>query len=94
MNLEEKLYNNYINPSCSHIHVGSGVDLTIKELVEIIKEVVGFKGKIFYDTTKPDGIPRKFLDSELINTLNFKPEISLKEGLINTYKIYLENYKF
>ncbi len=93
MNLEEELYNKYTNSMCSHINVGSGGDLTIKELAEIIKEVVGFKGETYYDKTKPDGIPRKFLDSERINTLNFKPEINLKEGLINTYKIYLKNYK-
>ena len=93
MNLEERLYIKHVNPICSHINVGSGKDLTIKELVEIIKEVVGFKGEIYFDKTKPDGIPRKFLDSKRINTLNFKPKINLKEGLINTYKIYLENYK-
>ena len=93
MNLEEKLYNKYTNSMRSHINVGSGKDLTIKELAETIKEVVAFNGKTVFDTTKPDGIPRKFLDSERINALNFIPEINLKEGLVNTYKIYLENYK-
>ena len=64
---------------------------TIKELAEIIKEVVDFKGKINYDLTKPDGSPRKFLDSKRINNLGFKPEISLKEGLIKTYQDFIKS---
>ena len=93
MNLDEKLYNKHTNSRCSHMNVGSGKDLTIKELVKIIKEIVGFKGNTVFDETIPDGPSRKFLDIERINALNFKPEINLKEGLINTYKNYLENYK-
>ena len=75
---------------CSHINAGSGMDLSIKELAEIIKEVVGFKGEINFDLTKPDGSPRKFLDNKRINNLGFKPEISLKEGLIKTYHDYIK----
>jgi GDP-L-fucose synthase len=58
-------------------------------LAETIKEVVGYKGSIYFDTTKPDGVTRKLLDSSRINSLSFKPEFNLKEGLIRTYKEYM-----
>lgn len=93
MNLNKKTYDEQTSPMCSHVNVGSGKDLTIRELAENIKEVLEFKGEIHFDKTKPDGIPRKFLDSERINNLGFKPETSLKNGLIKTYKNYLANYK-
>ena len=88
MNIDKKNYDGHTSPMCSHINAGSGIDLSIKELAEIIKEVVDFKGEINFDLTKPDGSPRKFLDSKRINSLGFKPEISLKEGLIKTYQDY------
>jgi GDP-L-fucose synthase len=88
MNLDKKKFNKKTSPMCSHINVGSGTDLTIKELAETIKEIVGFKGKIYFDTTKPDGIPRKFLETGLINSLGFKPEVTLKKGLEKAYKDY------
>ena len=91
MNLNKKFYDEHTLPMCSHINAGSGIDLSIKELAEIIKEVVDFKGKINYDLTKPDGSPRKFLDSKRINNLGFKPEISLKEGLIKTYQDFIKS---
>ena len=74
---------------CSHINIGSGKDLSIKDLAKIIKEVVDFKGKIIYDTTKPDGNPNKLMNSKLINDLGFKPKTKFKNGLIQTYKDYL-----
>jgi GDP-L-fucose synthase len=92
MNLEKSKYDQYTFPMCSHINVGSGIDLTIKELAETIKEVVDYKGSINFDSTKPDGTPRKFLDSKKINSLNFKPEINLKDGLVTTYQDYLNFY--
>ncbi len=91
MNVEKKLYEMHASPMNSHINVGSSMDLSIKELAENIKEVVGFKGKINFDTTKPDGSPRKFLDSKRINSLGFKPKITLKEGLIKTYQDYTKS---
>jgi GDP-L-fucose synthase len=92
MNLNKKIFFKHSSLMSSHINVGSSQDLTIKELGQIIGEVVGFKGKINFDHTKPDGTLRKFLDSERMRTLGFKPEITLKEGLIKTYKDYLKNY--
>jgi GDP-L-fucose synthase len=88
MNLDKKTYSEQVASMCSHINVGSGQDLTIKDLAETIKEVVGFKGAIHFDTTKPDGPSRKFLDSKRINNFGFKPEVSLKEGLAKTYQDY------
>ena len=90
MNIDKNIYYKQTSTMCSHINVGSGEDLTIKELAETIKEVVDFKGKIYFDPTKPDGISRKLLDSKLINSLGFKPEISLKYGLIKTYQDYIK----
>ena len=91
MNIDKKTYNEQTSSMRIHINTGSSQDLTIKELAETIKEVVGFKGEINFDTTKPDGSTRKFLDSERIKNLGFKPEINLKEGLIKTYQDYIKN---
>jgi GDP-L-fucose synthase len=92
MNLDKKNYNEQIISESSHINVGSGKELTIKELAETIKEVVNFKGTISFDTSKPDGSLRKLLNSERINKLGFKPKTDLKEGLIKTYQDYLKFY--
>tara|TARA_B100000989_G_scaffold222150_1_gene169796 strand:- start:5068 stop:6036 length:969 start_codon:yes stop_codon:yes gene_type:complete len=89
MNINKKIYDQNTSPMCSHINVGSGEDFTINELAENIKDVVGYKGDIKFDPTKPDGSPRKFLDSTKIKKLGFKTKISLKEGLIKTYKEYV-----
>ena len=89
MNLDKKKYDDHTSSMCSHINVGSGEDLTIKELAEIIKDVVCYKGEIHFDPSKPDGVPRKLLNSKLINSLGFKPQIDLKQGLIKTYQEYL-----
>ncbi len=90
MNIDKKIYNKQISPMCSHINVGSGKDLTIKELAETIKEVVGYPGLVNFDPTKPDGVPRKFLDSQLIDNLGFKSEVNLKDGLIKSYEDYIK----
>jgi GDP-L-fucose synthase len=93
MNLNKKVYDKYITPMCSHINIGYGVDLTIKELAENIKKVVNFKGTINFDLTKPDGTPRKLLDSQVLNDFGFKPDINLMDGLLLTYNDYLKSYK-
>ena len=89
MNIDKKIYNQYVSPMSSHINIGSGSDLTIKELAEIIKEVVGYNGEINFDPTKPDGIPKKLLNSERLNNFNFKTNIDLKDGLIKAYQDYI-----
>lgn len=62
-----------------------GVDVTIRELAETIKAVVGFQGEISFDTSQPDGAPRKLMDSQLLYSLGWQPEVGLKEGLARTY---------
>lgn len=89
MNVEKNLYEKFTKPMCSHINVGSGIELSIKELALIIKEVVGFEGEINFDNTKPDGITRKLLNSKKIYDLGFKPETSIKDGLIKTYETFV-----
>ena len=75
----------------SHINAGSGLDLTISELSEIIKTVVGYEGDIKFDHTKPDGSPRKFIDSQRLNNLGWKPKVNLKYGLNNAYEDFLKS---
>jgi GDP-L-fucose synthase len=92
MNLDKNIYDEQISSVCNHINVGSGKELTIKELAETIKDVVGFLGKINFNSSKPDGSLRKLLNSERINKLGFAPKTDLKEGLIKTYQDYLKFY--
>lgn len=77
----------------SHINVGSGKEVTIKELAELVKEVVGFNGQLVWDSSKPDGTPRKLMDSSKLAEMGWEPKISLKDGLADTYKWYLKNVK-
>ena len=72
------------------VNVGCGTDVTIRELVEMVAEVVGYQGQIIWDKSKPDGTPRKLLDTTLLNQLGWKPRIALKEGLTLTYQAFLE----
>ncbi|KAI4377692.1 hypothetical protein MLD38_015279 [Melastoma candidum] len=74
-----------------HVNVGSGKEVTIKELAELVKEVVGFNGELVWDSTKPDGTPRKLMDSSKLANMGWTPKISLKDGLHDTYKWYVEN---
>ncbi len=73
------------------INIGSGVDLTIKELAETMKRIIGFEGDIVWDTSKPDGTPRKLLDITRLNKLGFKQFIGLEDGIKSTYKWYIES---
>ncbi len=74
-----------------HVNVGTGVDVTIKELAETVKEIVGYEGAIVWDSTKPDGMPRKLLDMTKLHGLGWHHTIDLKEGIERTYKWFLEN---
>lgn len=75
------------------VNIGVGEDVTISELVELIKEIVGFEGKIKYDTSKPDGTPRKLMDVSRLNGLGWKARISLKDGIKETYEWYQNQIK-
>ena len=81
------LLENYDDPAL--INVGYGDDVTIRELAETICEVVGYKGELTFDTTKPDGTPRKLMDSSRLRALGWQPAISLREGIRTTYEWYL-----
>ena len=86
MNLSKEKFIQSTMQVSSLINVGSGVDLSIEELSKIIKEMIGYKGQIEFDTNKPDGMSRKLLDSQRINYLGWKPEVSLKDGLVKAYE--------
>jgi len=73
----------------SHINIGSGKEATIRELAETVKEVIGFKGGIVWDSTKPDGTPRKLMDSSRINALGWSAKVTLKEGISRAYADFL-----
>lgn len=91
MNLDKSVYDKYTEPMLSHINVGSGVDCTISELAETIAEVTDYNGKIVYDHTKPDGTYRKLLDVSRLADLGWNSNISLQNGLRQTYAWFLEN---
>ena len=78
-------------PEESLLNIGSGIEITIYDLAKKIKEVVEFEGQLNFDSTKPDGNPRKLLDSSTINKLGWSPEVNLDNGLRLTYKWYLNN---
>lgn len=75
------------------LNIGTGTDVSIKELAEIICEVVDYKGKLVFDTTKPDGMPQKLMDVSKINNLGWKAKMGLKEGLVSVYEWYINNVK-
>lgn len=76
-----------------HVNVGSGKEVSIKELAELVKEVVGFEGELVWDSSKPDGTPRKLMDSSMLAKLGWEPKISLRDGLVGTYEWYVANVK-
>ena len=78
-------------PTVSHLNIGSGEDVTIKTLSELIGKVVGYHGNIQFDTSKPDGAPRKLLDVSKIHQLGWRATITLKEGLASSYDWFLSN---
>lgn len=91
MNLNQKIFNEITTPRNSHINVGSSEEITIKDLSKIIGDIVGFEGIINFDISKPDGSPRKSMDSTKINKIGFKPSIKLREGLTKTYENFIKS---
>jgi GDP-L-fucose synthase len=92
MELDKKTYDKHIEPMQSHINVGSGSDVTIAELAKAVSEAVGYKGEITFDSSKPDGSPRKWLDSGKLRTLGWMAGIELGHGLKNSYHDFLKNH--
>ena len=89
MNLDKNTYDNHTKPMQTHINVGFGSDLTIAELAHAVATAVGYAGQICFDTSKPDGSPRKLMSSDTLNSLGWRPKINIHEGLIKAYQDYL-----
>lgn len=102
MNLPDEKFNQILNkatateepPMPPLVNIGTGKDITIKELAELVKEIVGFSGDLEWDNTKPDGTPRKLLDVTRMKTVGWEAKINLREGIKNAYLSYLESLKF
>jgi GDP-L-fucose synthase len=91
LELDKQMYNANTHPMLSHINVGTGKDVTIREVAEAIKKVVKYKGKIRFDATKSDGALRKLTDVSRLSSMGLTHDISLEEGLKNTYNWYIKN---
>jgi GDP-L-fucose synthase len=91
MELDQATYRSHTEPMLSHINVGSGVDCSIRELAELVARVTGFKGRLVFDGTKPDGAPRKLLDVSRLRALGWSASIGLESGLEDTYRWFVSN---
>lgn len=91
MNLPKPHYDAHTDPMLSHINVGMGDDVTIRELAVLVGKTVGYPGEITFDLDKPDGTPRKLIDSTRLNTLGWQPRVKLDEGLALAYQDFLHH---
>lgn len=89
MELDKAIYYQHTEPMQSHINVGFGSDITIAELASAVSKAIGYQGKISFDPSKPNGAPRKWMDSGRLNQLGWNPAIGLQEGLQNAYENFL-----
>ena len=90
MNLDKTMYEQYTQPMQSHINVGYGSDVKIVELAKAVSEALGYQGKIGFDVSKPDGTPRKWMDSSRLNALGWNPKTPLQQGLVLAYSDFLK----
>jgi len=90
MNLEKSIYDEHTQPMLSHINAGSGDDLTIAELAKTISKVVGYNGQIIFDSTRPDGAPRKLMNTTRLNKLGWHARVKLADGLYFAYQDFLK----
>lgn len=91
MNLDKPIYDQHSQPMLSHINVGFGSDVTIKALAETIGKTIGYAGKVVFDATKPDGTPKKLMDSDRLKSLGWQPKVHLEVGLQLAYADFLQN---
>ncbi|MCK9606671.1 MAG: GDP-L-fucose synthase [Methylomonas sp.] len=91
LNLDTSAYQAATEPMLSHLNVGTGKDVTIRELAETIQKVVGFAGDIIWDSSKPDGTPRKLMDNGKLRSLGWRPTIDLEAGLKSTYQWFIQH---
>ena len=92
MNLDRATYDAHTTPQLSHINVGTGQDVTIREVAELVRKVTGYEGDIAFDTSRPDGTPRKLLDTMKLGALGWRPQVQLEEGLRMTYASFQAEY--
>ena len=92
MNLSHETYKEHTQPMLSHINVGCGEDITIRQLAELIGKTVGYNGEIAFNTSKPDGTPRKLMDSSRLNALGWKAQVELEAGLKFAYQDFLTKH--
>ena len=83
----------HTKPMLSHVNVGTGTDVTIRELAETIRAVIGFKGAVLFDPSKPDGTPRKLMDVSLLSNLGWQASVSLKSGLERSFADFLSEHR-
>jgi GDP-L-fucose synthase len=91
MNLDKAIYDVNTEPMLSHINVGTGIDCTIRELVETVAKVVGFTGEVKFDASKPDGAPRKLMNVNRLKSLSWEYSVSLEHGLALAYEWFVDN---
>jgi GDP-L-fucose synthase len=89
MELEHAVYAANTTSMLSHINVGSGEEITIRDLVELVRKVVGYSGEIEFNSAKPDGSPRKLIDSSKLAALGWKPKMRLTDGIAETYRRFI-----
>ena len=90
---EQRFIKANTKPMLSHINVGTGKDVTIREMAETMKQVVGYEGKLTFDTTKVDGAQRKLVNITRLKRMGWEYSVDLKDGLVDTYQWYLESFK-
>ena len=93
MDMPDSEYHKVTSQMCSHINVGNGEDISIAELASLIGDVVNYQGDITFDVSKPDGTPKKLLDSSILKASGWESSMSLREGLDKTYSDFLSNYE-
>lgn len=91
LNMDQSAYQSVTEPMLSHLNVGTGEDVTIRELAETVQKVVGFDGEIVWDASKPDGTPRKLMDNAKLRSLGWRSTIGLQDGLQATYRWFVEH---
>ena len=90
MQLDKTTYDSQTQPMQSHINVGYGNDVTINELAHAVAKATGYQGKIVFDSSRPDGAPRKWMDSGRLNRLGWKPQVNLENGLVQAYQAFTQ----
>jgi GDP-L-fucose synthase len=92
MQLPKAVYDQHTSPMQSHINVGCGQDVRIAELAQAVGQAVGYQGAIDFDASKPDGAPRKLMDSSRIHALGWQARVALQDGLQLAYQDFLKNH--